>query len=266
MEENLRAVFERLFGDSGSADSATRRACTNTKRSIVDSVSGKVSALRQTLGPQDRLKLGQYLDAVRDVERRIQLVEEQGAKELPLVDRPAGVPSTFAEHAKLMFDLQVLAYQSDLTRVVTFMVGREISGRTYPEIGVPEAHHLLSHHESDRLRLEKLAKLQVFHMTLFADFLQKLASTPDGDGSLLNNIILLYGSGMSNSNVHSARDVPRLLVGGGAGQLKGGRHLRYADDTPTGNLLVSIMEKLGVPQERVGNSSGKLPIDGLSGI
>ena len=266
MENNPRAVFERLFGDSGSTDPAVQRARRDTKASIVDSVTDKVSELQQTLGPHDRLKLGEYLDAVRDVERRIQLAEEQSATALPVVSQPAGVPATFTEHARLMFDLQLLAYQSDLTRVVTFMIGREVTGRTYPEIGVQEAHHLLSHHEDDPEKIDKLSKLNHFHTTFFAEFLQKLAATPDGEGSLLDNIVLMYGSGMSNSNVHSPVDLPLLLVGGGAGRLKGGCHLQYPGETPSGNLLVSVMETLGVPQEQIGNSNAKLPLEPLSGV
>lgn len=266
MENNPRAVFERLFGDSGSTDPDTQRARRHTKQSIVDSVTDKVSELRRTLGPHDQLKLAEYLDAVRDVERRIQLAEAQSTRDLPVVDQPAGVPATFTEHARLMFDLQMLAYQSDLTRVVTLMIGREVTGRTYPEIGVPEAHHLLSHHEDNPEMIAKLSKLNQFHTTFFGEFLQKLEATPDGDGSLLDNILLMYGSGMSNSNVHSPVDLPLLLVGGGAGRLAGGRHLRFAGETPTGNLLLSVMEMLGEPQERVGNSNGRLPLEPLSDI
>ena len=182
------------------------------------------------------------------------------------MSQPAGVPATFTEHARLMFDLQLLAYQSDLTRVVTFMIGREVTGRTYPEIGVQEAHHLLSHHEDDPEKIDKLSKLNHFHTTFFAEFLQKLAATPDGEGSLLDNIVLMYGSGMSNSNVHSPVDLPLLLVGGGAGRLKGGCHLQYPGETPSGNLLVSVMETLGVLQEQIGNSNAKLPLEPLSGV
>jgi hypothetical protein len=266
MENNPRAVFERLFGDAGSTDAGARRARAEVKQSILDSVTGKVADLRGTLGPNDQLKLAEYLDAVRDAERRIQLAEAQSARELPAVQEPPGIPATFADHARLMFDLQLLAYQSDLTRVVSFMVGREVSGRTYPEIGVPEAHHLLSHHEEQPDRIEKLATLQRHHMTFFAEFVTKLANTPDGDGSLLDNVVLMYGSGMSNSNVHATNNIPRLLVGGGAGRLKGGRHLRYPEGTYVANLLLSVMDILGVPQERVGNSNGRLPLDALTGI
>ena len=264
MEHNPRAVFERLFGDSESTDPRERRARAESQRSILDSVTDDVARLQRELGPADRLKVGAYLDAVRDVERRIEIAEAQGEREVPLMERPLGVPASFAEHAGLMFDLQLLAYQTDRTRVVTFMAGHELSGRTYPEIDVPDAHHPLSHHRSVPAALEKLTKINTYHLTLFASFLEKLRATPDGDGSLLDHITLLYGAGMSDSNSHSPYDLPILLVGGGAGHLRGDRHLVYPERTPLANLHVSLLDKLGVEVERLGDSNGSLT--GLSGV
>ncbi len=274
MEHNPRAVFERLFGDSDNTDPAAQRARMRAQRSILDSVTDEVARLRRSLGPSDRLKIGAYLDAVRDVERRIQLVEAQGEVEVPLIERPLGVPASFDEHAALMFDLQLLAYQTDRTRVVTFMMGHELSGRTFPEIGVPDAHHPLSHHRSVPAALEKLTKINTHHLTLFASFLEKMRATPDGDGSLLDHVMILYGAGMSDSNAHSPYNLPMLLLGGGAGRLKTGQHLVYPRRTPLANLHVSLLDKLGVEVERLGDSTGGLSnlwtgsgvAEGLSGI
>ena len=265
MEHNPRAVFERLFGDSGSTDPKDRLARLSKDRSILDSITETVAHLQGRVGPSDSAKIQEYLDAVRDVERRVQKAEEQSEIELIAMEQPAGVPATFGEHAKLMFDLQVLAYQSDLTRVITFMIGREFSGRTYPEIGVPEAHHPLSHHQEDPVKIASMATVNTYHTTLLAYYLEKLNATADGDGSLLDHLVLMYGAGMSNSNAHDYHNLPVLFAGGGAGQLKGGRHLKYVDGT-WANLLVSVMEKLGVPIEQIGNSTGKLDIDTLADI
>ena len=266
MENNPRVVFERLFGDTGSTDPAARLARLHRDNSILDSVSETVADLEREVGAGDRAKIGEYLEAVRDVERRIQRAEKQSAIQLPVVDQPAGIPPTFREHATLMFDLQVLAYQCDLTRVISFMIGRELTGRTYAEIGVPDAHHPLSHHMYDREKLATLAKVNTYHVTLFSDYLEKLRSTPDGDGSLLDHLIILYGAGISDSNAHSHDDLPLLLVGGTASQFKGGRHLKY-DGQPSANLLVTMMDKLGVaPVEPIARSTGKLDIDTLSGL
>ena len=253
-------IFERLFGDSGSTDPAVRLARIREDRSILDSVTEKVVDLQRGIGPEDRNKINQYLDAVRDVERRIQKAEEQNARALPLVEQPAGVPPTFEEHMRLMFDLQLLAYQVDLTRVVTFMVGREISGRTYNEIGIPDAHHPLSHHLDDPVKIGTMSKINTYHVVLFADFVEKMRSTPDGDGSLLDHSLLLYGAGMSNSNAHAPNNLPIMLVGGAGGGLKGGRHITYPEDTPMANLLMAIMDTLGVPMDQVGNSNGMLDV------
>ena len=264
MENDPRVVFERLFGDSGSTDPVVRLARIREDRSILDSVTEKVADLQRGIGPEDRNKMGQYLDAVRDVERRIQKAEEQGARELPLVQQPAGIPPTFEEHIRLMFDLQLLAYQTDLTRVVSFMVGREISGRTYNEIGIPDAHHPLSHHLDDPVKIGTMSKINTYHVVLFAEFVEKMRSTPDGDGSLLDHSLLLYGAGMSNSNAHAAINLPVMLVGGAGGGLKGGRHITYPEDTPMANLLMAIMDSLGVPMDQVGDSNGMLDVLSLA--
>ena len=258
MENDPRAVFERLFGSTDSTDVAARLARIRQDRSVLDYVGDRVAGLQQTLGPGDRTKLDQYFDAVRDVERRIHMAEEQSDREIPLFEQPAGIPDTFEAHSRLMFDLLALAYQTDLTRVGTFMLSREVSGRAYPEIGVPDSHHGCSHHQNDPAKLEKLAKINTFHMQQFAYFLDKLQSTPDGDGTLLDHSMLIYGSGISDGNIHFHMDLPVVMVGGGGGTLKGGRHLRYANDAPLTNLYVSVLGKLGVPVEQFGDSTGKL--------
>ena len=266
MENNPRVVFERLFGDSGSTNSAVRLARIQRQRSLLDSVSGTVADLERRLGARDRARLDEYLDAVRDVERRIQKAEEQSTQQLPVVDQPPGIPASYEEHAKLMFDLLVLAYQSDLTRVSTFMLARELSGRTYPEIGVPDAHHPTSHHKEDRELIAKVAKINTYHTSLFAYYVEKLRATRDGDGSLLDHMMVMYGAGMSDSNRHDPNNLPLLLVGGAAGQLKGGRHIKYRDNPPMANLLVTLMDKLGLPIEQIGNSTGKLELQALTGV
>jgi hypothetical protein len=258
MEHNPRAVFERLFGDSDSTDPASRSARSAERRSILDSVSDSVADLDRNLGPRDRAKIYEYLDAVRDIERRIQRAEAQGARELPAITRPVGVPDNFQEYARLMFDLEVIALQADLTRVVTHMMGRELSGRTYPEINVRDAHHPISHHRNEPDKLAMLTRINTHHTTQFAYFLERLRSTADGDGSLLDHITLLYGSGMSDGNSHSPLNLPIVLAGGGAGTLKGGRHLWFSAETPLANLHATLLPKLGVPVERFGNSTGTL--------
>jgi len=265
VENNPRTVFERLFGDVGSTDPAIRLARGKRSRSILDSVTMAAADLRRDLGAGDTARLGEYLDGVRDIESRIQKAEAHSAANVPVVDQPAGIPASFEEHAKLMFDLQVLAYQSDVTRVITFMIGREYSGRTYPQVGVTEAHHPLSHHQGDPAKLEALAAINIYHVSLFSYYLSKLAATPDGDGSLLDHLLLVYGAGMSDSNAHEPKNVPILLMGGADQRIKGGRHLKYGGDS-LANLLVTVMDKLGLPVERVGVSSRELDIDTLSGI
>lgn len=259
MENNPRAVFERLFGDASGLDPAARRTRMRRDRSLLDSVTEKVADLKRTVGPGDQRKLSEYLDAVRDVERRIQKAEEQSTRELPAFDAPSGsIPARFEDYAKLMFDLQVLAYQSDLTRVISFMIGKELSARTFPELGVPDPHHPLSHHQNDPAKLEKLSRINVFQLQLFAYYLERLQATQDGDSTLLDQTLLLYGSGMGDSNLHDPRDLPILLAGGGAGTLKGGRHLRYPKETPLTNLYLTLLGKLEVPVERIGDSTGKV--------
>jgi len=262
-ENNPRVVFERLFGSSDSTDARVRASRLRQDRSILDSVTERVRQLQRKLGPTDHAKVTDYLESLRDVERRIQKAEEQSAKEIPGVDQPAGVPDGFEPHVRLLYDLQLLAYQSDLTRVITFMYGREQTGRPYPQIGIPEPHHSLTHHQNDPVKMERCTTIQTYHVKLFADYLEKLRATPDGDGSLLDNIILMYGAGMSDSNSHNHSNLPMLLLGGGSGQLKGGRHLKYPKDKPAANLLVTVMDKLGVPRERIGDADGKLDVDSL---
>ena len=260
VEYQPRAVFERLFGDSNSTDPAVRLARIRKDSSLLDSVTQATARLLKGLGPDDRARLGQYMDAVRDVERRIQMAEEQSSRELPVLDRPSGVPSTFEEHAKLMFDLQVLAYQTDMTRVITFMLGREQSNRTFREIGIPDVHHALSHHRNDPDKLEKIFQIDVYHSRLFAYFLEKLRSTPDGEGSLLDHLMIIYGSSLSDGNEHLLQNLPLLLVGGGGGQLQGGRHIRYPESTPMTNLFLTVLDKLGIAVENFGDSTGKLEL------
>ncbi|MBM62636.1 MAG: hypothetical protein CL484_06765 [Acidobacteria bacterium] len=260
METNPRVVFERLLGDVGGTDPAARLARIEENRSLLDAVTDKVAQLRRDLGSHDRNKLGEYLEAVRDIERRIEKAEAQVDQQLPEIAPPLGIPSLFDEHAKLMFDLQVLAYQTDLTRVISFMVSREYSGRTYPEIGVPEAHHPTSHHQNDQEKIAKLTKINAYHTTLLSYFLDKLDATPDGSGSLLDNMTLLYGGGLSDGNRHSSENLPILVAGGGAGLLKGGRHVQCVDPTPMSNLHVTLMDKFGVPADSFGSSTEDLDI------
>ncbi|MFP6597082.1 MAG: DUF1552 domain-containing protein, partial [Candidatus Hydrogenedentota bacterium] len=265
VENNPRALFERLFGDTDTTDAGARRRRMRKDRSILDSVSGEVSSLQRKLGSTDRSKLTEYLESVRDIERRIQKAEEQGDRELPVVDRPTGaIPDSFADHVKLMMDLQVLAYQTDMTRVITFMMSKDITNRTYPEIGVRDPHHPLSHHQNKPESLEKLAKINVYHLEMLAYYLDRLKSTPDGDGSLLDHMILMYGSGMGDSDRHAPKDLPILLAGGGTGQIKGGRHIRVPEGTPLTNLYLTMLNKLGVPAQSIGDSTGEM--QQLSGV
>jgi hypothetical protein len=266
MEYNPRAVFERLFGDSGSTQRVAREARMRQHRSILDSVAEKLTDLKRELGPQDQVKVDEYTEAVRDVERRIQRAEEQRDVELPVLDQPQGIPPVFEDHLALMMDLQLLAFRSDLTRVISFMIGKEQSARPYPQVGVPEAHHPLSHHNDVPELIAHMSKINRYHTQLFSQYLAKLRATPDGDGSLLDHMTILYGSGISNSTRHSGDNLPLLVVGGGAGRIRGGRHLVYADKPPMANLLVTLMDKLDVPVERIGGSTGRLAVDTLSGI
>jgi len=256
-ENNPRVVFERLFGSSDSTDPRVRASRLRQDRSILDSVTARVKQLQQKLGPADNTKMNDYLESLRDVERRIQKAEEQHATAVPDLIQPAGVPDGFEPHVQLLYDLQLLAYQSDLTRVITFMYGREQTGRPYPQIGIPEPHHSLTHHQNDPVKMEKCARIQMYHVKLFADYLAKLRATPDGDGSLLDHVILLYGGGISNSDRHTHGPLPTLIAGGGAGTIHGGRHLIYADGTPLSNLQLTLLNKMGVASETLGDSTGQ---------
>jgi hypothetical protein len=256
-ENNPRVVFERLFGSSDSTDARVRASRLRQDRSILDSVTARVKQLQQKLGASDNTKLSDYLESLRDTERRIQKAEEQSARQGPELVQPAGVPDGFEPHVKLLYDLQVLAYQADLTRVITFMYGREQTGRPYPQIGIPEPHHPLTHHQNEPSKMEKCTAIQLYHVALFATYLEKLKATPDGDGSLLDHLVLVYGGGISNSDRHTHGPLPTLLLGGGSGTLKGGRHLVYPEDTPLTNLQLTLLHKIGVPTEKLGDSTGQ---------
>ena len=266
MEYNPRAVFEKLFGDTGSTEAAAREKRLREQKSILDSVTDKLAKLRRELGPGDQDKMNQYTESVRDVERRIEKAEKQTGLELPSLEQPQGVPPVFEDHLALMLDLQLLALQSDLTRVISFMIGKEQSARPYPQIGVPEAHHPLSHHSNVPELIARMSKINRYHAELFAKYVGRLRATQDGDGSLLDHMTILYGAGISNSNAHSGDNLPILLVGGGAGKLKGGRHLQYQNKPLMANLLVTLMDKLDMPVDHLGGSTGRLEIDTLSGV
>jgi hypothetical protein len=235
------------------------------KRGILDSVLETARSFSSGVGPSDRKTLDEYLGSIRDVERRVEIGETQSDRELPLISQPSGVPNDYRDYAKLMFDLQVLAYQADLTRVGTFMLCKELNGRTYPEIGVSEGHHSLSHHGDSAEKKELLARVNTYHATLFAYFLERLGGTPDGDGSLLDHSIILYGSGHGDPNLHEPKELPIVVAGGGVGQLRGGRHIRYARPSLS-NLHVTLLDKLGVPIERFGDSTDRLRLEPLTGI
>ncbi len=256
-EAHPRVVFERLFGDGGSA--VERQEARKQRASLLDSITDEIARLRKRLGPSDRERVGQYLESLREVERRIQRAEanaKDGA--LPDLDRPTGVPASYADHARLMFDLQVLALQGDITRVVTFQLARETSGRTYPEIGVPDSHHPLTHHGNDPAKIARMAKINAFHVSLFAGFLQKLKATPEAGGSLLDHSLYLYGSGMGNPNLHDHTNLPILVAGGAAGQMRGGRHIHFAEPTPLANLHLTLLDKVGVHVDSFADSRGQL--------
>lgn len=256
-EAHPRIVFERLFGEGGTPEQ--RRAALSRKASLLDWVKEDANRLQAELGPADRTKVGQYLDSIREVERRIQNAEQAATeRELPDLDRPVGVPVKYADHAKLMFDLQVLALQADITRVVTFQLARETSTRTYPEAGVPEPHHPLTHHGNNPEKIAKVAKINAFHVSLFAAFLEKLKSTQDGDGSLLDHSLYLYGSGMGNPNVHDHTNLPILVAGGSASGVRGGQHIRYAEPTPLSNLHLTLLDKVGIHLDSFQDSKGKV--------
>jgi hypothetical protein len=256
-EAHPRLVFESLFGEGGSK--ADRQAALRRRGSLLDFVKEDISRLGQTLGPADRARVSHYLDAIRDVEQRIQKAERD-VKENPLkdLDRPVGVPAAYADHARLMFDLQVLAFQGDVTRVSTFQLARETSNRCYPEIGVPDPHHPLSHHGNDAAKIARMAKINQFHVGLFAEFLGKLKATREGDGTLLDHSLLLYGSGIGNPNVHDHINLPILVAGGAACGMKGGKHYSFNKPTPLANLHLTLLDKAGVHIDKFADSSGKL--------
>jgi uncharacterized protein DUF1552 len=264
METNPRVVFQRLFGDGGAA--AERLAQSRRDRSILDWVVSDLARLQKSLGPVDRHAVDDYVDSVRELERRIQIAERQnGDSPLTLPDRPVGAPEAYEDHAKLMFDLAALAFQADITRVFVFTLGKEQTNRAYPEIGVSEAHHAISHHQHDPVKLEKAHKINTYHLSLTAHLLEKLRATPDGDGTLLDHSLILHGGGISDADQHSHIDLPLVLVGG-AGGLKGGRILRHPVDTPMNNLLLAMLDRVGVNAERFGDATGRLPMEPLSGV
>ena len=265
-ENNPRVVFERLFGASDSTDALVRASRLQQDRSILDSITDRVKVLQRRLGAGDKRKVNDYLESLRDVERRIQKAEEQNTRSgnFPDLERPVGIPDGFEPHVALLYDMQLLAFQSDLTRVTTFMYGREQNGRPYPQIGVPEPHHPLTHHQNQPEKMDKCAKIQTYHVSLFAGYLEKLRSTPDGDGSLLDHVVLLYGGGISHSDRHTHGPLPTLVVGGGSGTIKGGRHLVYPEHTPLTNLQITLLGNLGIPAEKLGDSTGQLK--GLAGL
>ena len=258
IENDPRAVFERLFGTSGSTDPEVQLARMRRDRTILDLVGAELGELERALGPGDRVKLDEYLVSVRDIERRIEMAERQSTRELPIVDQPVGIPSDYAEHAKLMMDLLALAYQTDLTRISTFMLAREVSGHAYPEIGVSDSHHPLSHHQDEPAKLERLHKINEYHFQQFAHLVKTLDATPEGDGTMLDSTLFLYGTGISDSNTHFHDDLPIALIGGKATGITGGRYVRYPQGTPLANLHITILEKLGVPVETLGGSTGTL--------
>src|SRR5438552_2332052 len=257
MEINPRVVFDRMFGDGATAEERLQRI--ETQRSILDAVTGQIRRLQGGLGTNDRNRVADYLDTIREIERRIQFAEKQSANsKLAVPASPSGIPEEWEEHVKLMCDLMTVAFQADITRISTFMMAREVSYRTFPKIGISEAFHPASHHQNNAARLEALAKINTYHVTFVAYLLDRLKNTPDGAGNLLDHSLILYGGAMSNSNIHNHSPLPALLAGGAAGRMKGGRHLKYPENTPMANLLMSILDKAGIPQESVGDSTGLL--------
>jgi hypothetical protein len=259
MEINPRAVFERLFGDGDTTDAASRIKRMNEDRSILDFVREDISRLQPGLGARDKNKLSEYLDGIRDIERRIQKAEEQSATmQLPVMERPSNIPDEFEEHAKLMSDLMVIAYQTDMTRVVTFMLAREGSNRSYRSIGIADGHHSVTHHQNDPEKIAKTMKIDELHTRTFAYLVDRMDKTPDGDGTLLDHSMIVYGSSIGDGNVHTHHDLPLVLVGGASAGVKGGRHIRYDAETPMNNLLVTMLSKAGVPVDHLGDSTGQL--------
>jgi uncharacterized protein DUF1552 len=261
MENRPRAIFERLFGESGTTSPEVRMALRAEDRSILDAILSDVRRLRGKLGGADRGKIDQYLEAIRDVERRMQLADKQGDRDMPQIEGPAGAPEVFSEYFKLMTDLLVLAWQTDMTRVITFMMGHEMSGRAYPEVGFGDAHHPCTHHQGDPEKIEKTVKINTFHTKMLAYYFDKLRSTKDGDGSLLDHSLILYGAALSDANLHLYTDLPLLLMGGGVAGIKGGQHVRYAKRTPLTNLLLTMLDKANVTGvESLGDSTKRLEL------
>jgi len=259
-EINPRTVFERLFGDGDSTEARARMARLERQKSVLDYVTGSLSRLRMTLGAGDKRKLEEYLESVRDIERRIQRAEEQNATiELPHIERPSAIPDDYMQYTKLMIDLQVAAWQTDMTRVASFMLGRDGSNRAYREIGISDGHHSISHHQGEGEKLDKLIKIDQLHVSLFAYLLERLKSTPDGEGTLLDHSLVLFGSSLSESNIHTHDDLPIVLAGAANGQLKGNRHLVYPKETPLNNLFLNMFDMAGLPEvELFGDSTGRL--------
>jgi hypothetical protein len=263
MENRPRVIFERLFGEAGSTDPKVRQARRKGNRSILDAVMEDISNLRKQLPATDHEKIDQYIEAVRDVERRIQMAESQSDRELPQMEGPVGTPRKFSEYYGLMTDLQILAWQSDMTRVCTFQIGHEMSNRAYPEVGFGDAHHAVTHHQGDKEKIAKTIQINHFHTRLLAGYLDKLQSTRDGEGSLLDHTLMLYGSALSDGNQHLCMDLPLLVIAGSMQGIKGGMHVRYTKDTPMNNLLLSMLDKAGVQADRLGDSTGKLPLPSI---
>ena len=265
VEISPRAVFERLFGDGGTTDPAVRHQRMRQDRTILDYVRADLARMEPGLGARDKSKLDEYFESIRDIERRIHKAEEQSATmKMPVMERPVGIPGTFEEHAKLMSDLLVIAWQTDMTRVITFMMARESSNRSYREIGVPDGHHSVTHHQNDPEKIAKTQKIDELHVKSFAYLLKRLDETKDGDGTLLDHSMLLYGSGIRDGNIHDHQDLPLVLAGGKSAGIKGGRHIRYKPETPMNNLLLTLLDKSGVPTDALGDSTGKLDL--LSGV
>ena len=260
MENRPRVIFERLFGDSGTTDPKIRKERIAENQSILDAVMDDISKLRKKLPATDHQKIDQYIEAVRDVERRIEMAEAQSDRDLPELEGPVGTPRRFSDYYDLMTDLQILAWQSDLTRVNTFQIGHEMSNRAYPEIGFGDAHHSVTHHQGDKEKIAKTIQINHFHTRLFASYLNKLQATPDGEGSLLDHALMMYGGALSDGNLHICMDLPILLVAGGVKGIKGGLHKRYPLDTPLNNLYLTMLDKAGVEVERIGDSTGKLAL------
>jgi len=264
MEPNPRAIFERLFGEGANTSPEARKAMLKQQRSVLDYVAGSIDRLETKLGATDRSKLSEYLESIRDIERRIQKAEAQSAElQLPHIEKPVSAPETFEEHSKLMMDLQVIAFQTDMTRVITFMLGRAGSNRPYRAIGIADGHHSLSHHMNDPEKIEKVAKIDAYLVQTITYYLEKLKSTPDGDGSLLDHSIIVYGSALSDANAHTHHDLPTAVIAGPS-LIQGGRHLRYPKETPLNNLFLNVLDKAGVPSENFGDATGRLPY--LTGV